>query len=86
MAQLKLIRTLQLQVNEQTAALSREPGPWDETRVGRQQALVQQQRRLAELVLQLLKEGGEEPKPVIVRPPAGGLDSLDKKLEEDAKR
>ncbi len=86
LAQLKLIRALQLKVNEETEALSQEPGPWEETRADRQQALVRQQRHLAELVLRLLGQGGAEPKPVIVRPPAEGLDSLDRILDEDAGR
>ena len=85
-AQLKLIRALQERVNQQTAALDQESKPWDQVRLGRQQNLVRQQRRLAELIMRLLDTVEEKPKPIMVRPPTSGLDALDEALEQDSRK
>lgn len=86
LAQLKLIRAMQLQVNEQTRALDQAEEPWDADRVERQQELVLQQQQLAELVQRLLAATGADPaRPRIVRPPSDDLDSLDRALKQDQK-
>ncbi len=75
---------MQWQVNQRTAALQQQSAPWNEAQLTEQQQLAQQQQHLAQLVLQLLQQGAEQPKPEVVRPPPNGLESLDKKLQLDA--
>ncbi len=91
LAQLKLVRALQQQVNRETELLARNEGAWDAPRVARQQDLVQQQRRLAEIVLQLLEADTGAGTDAIERdpavdpapPPVDQLESLDRALEQD---
>lgn len=55
LAQLRLIRAMQTQVNRQTELLEQASEPWEVTQEARHRELVQQQRRLADILHQLLK-------------------------------
>ncbi len=84
LSQLRLVRALQLQINQQTATLAAEGTEWNEEQTRRHGELVHQQDELSQLVLRLLEQP-DKPAPPAEAPPAQDqLDSLEKQLQRDA--
>jgi hypothetical protein len=82
LAQLKLIRAMQQQVNQQTLELSQADEPWSENTVSRHMQLVELQRELGDMIQQLLEEPQADAPPDV--PPLDDpLDSLDRALRQD---
>lgn len=76
LAQLRLIRLLQEQVNRETQLLEQVELPWEPPHVQQYEQLLTQQQRLATLVSQLLADSVQE-QPVETPSPQPGLDAID---------
>ncbi len=87
LAQLKLVRTLQRQLNDQTQALQAAAKPWNDQVVGQHAEVVRQQQRLAAMVEQLLESASAEPDQQPDQQPGpapnGDLDALERALQRE---